>query len=103
MADAFDKLTWAMEPSNQHAVQAIARRGQELVRDHLRNEDVKEYWRELLLAYAAISRWYAVQAPAPLISASSPRLAPPNVLSPNAFSPAPPQPTPACVCRVSAR
>jgi hypothetical protein len=65
MADAFDKLTWAMEPSNQHAVQAIARRGQELVRDHLRNEDVKEYWRELLLAYAAISRWYAVQPARP--------------------------------------
>eukprot|EP01047_Picozoa_sp_COSAG01_P078876 COSAG01_NODE_14742_length_1415_cov_8.986322_2_plen_56_part_00 len=53
-------------------MRAIARRGQELVRDHLRNEDVKEYWRELLLAYAAISRWYAVQAPAPLIL-SSPR------------------------------
>jgi hypothetical protein len=38
-------LRWAMDPRNQAAVQTIARRGFELIRDHLRNEDVKEYWR----------------------------------------------------------
>lgn len=45
MKDAELKLRWAMDPRNQAAVQTIARRGFELIRDHLRNEDVKEYWR----------------------------------------------------------
>lgn len=45
MEDAEMKLRWAMDHRNQAAVQTIARRGFELIRDHLRNEDVKEYWR----------------------------------------------------------
>jgi hypothetical protein len=43
--DAEPKLRWAMDPGNAGAVREIARSGFELVRDHLRNEDVKEYWR----------------------------------------------------------
>jgi|EP01043_Picozoa_sp_COSAG02_P046095 protein glucosyltransferase len=45
MVDAELKIRWAMDPRNEAAVRKIARSGFELIRDHLRNEDVKEYWR----------------------------------------------------------
>ena len=38
----------------QGAVRKIARAGFEFVRDHLKNEDVKEYWRELLISYSRL-------------------------------------------------
>ena len=57
LSDARAKLEWARAPENRDLVRGIARRGHELIRDHLRNEDVKEYWRELLLAYGGRVSW----------------------------------------------
>ena len=37
--------------------QAIAQAGLEFVRDNLRYEDVKQYWRALLAAYGKLLRW----------------------------------------------
>ena len=77
MSDAAEKFEWAIDPANEKMARGIARAGYELVRDQLRNEDgafgvcvarclgsadvfshtVKEYWRELLLAYSSLTEW----------------------------------------------
>ena len=51
------KLSWARDPANSETVAEIVKAGFEMVRDHLRNEDVKEYWRELLVEYARLLQW----------------------------------------------
>jgi protein glucosyltransferase len=63
LSDAESKLSWAMDPANAETVQGIAKAGFELVRDHLRNEDVKEYWRELLVEYAPLLAWEVERDP----------------------------------------
>jgi protein glucosyltransferase len=55
MADAELKLRWAMDPGNEPAVRKIARNGFELIRDHLRNDDVKDYWRYEFVTTAKIA------------------------------------------------
>ena len=46
----------ALDPANELAVRRIAQAGFELVRDHLTNVDVKEYWRLLMTEYSELSR-----------------------------------------------
>ena len=42
---------------NDDLAQAIARNGRDFIRNHLRMEDVSNYWRDLLLQYADLQQW----------------------------------------------
>jgi len=55
LSDAEQLLDWAA--NHQAEAQAIADRGFAFVRDNLRQEDVRDYWRELLGQYARLQRW----------------------------------------------
>ena len=55
LEDLEEKIVWAQEHDAE--AQAIAQAGLEFVRDNLRYEDVKQYWRALLAAYGKLLRW----------------------------------------------
>eukprot|EP01051_Picozoa_sp_SAG22_P009219 SAG22_NODE_752_length_7449_cov_8.296463_8_plen_173_part_00 len=61
MSDAKQKLEWALDPANDKLARQIAQAGFELIRDHLTNTDVKEYWRLLMSEYAGLQRGATIE------------------------------------------
>lgn len=55
LSDLVSKIKWSIE--NSYMAQQIAQTGFEFVRDHMRVEDITNYYSKLLNGYADLQRW----------------------------------------------
>lgn len=61
MADVEELINFARE--NDDIAQRIAQNGADFVKKNLRYEDIKTYWRHLLIEYTEILTWPVVKHP----------------------------------------
>jgi hypothetical protein len=57
LSDLEEILEFFSAPENEALARSIAERGARHVRDHLRMDDVNNYWAELLRGYAGLTGW----------------------------------------------
>jgi protein glucosyltransferase len=61
MSDVEELITFARE--NDDIARQIAQNGADFIRDNLRYDDVKDYWRHLLIEYTKLVDWQVVKHP----------------------------------------